>query len=78
MTENLKTGVLVHRTNPPGVVAQGSGFATNPLAAPIGGNGRQVFFVRFNDRENMLLGGVKASGSGYGPFSGKDGVCVCR
>ena len=78
MTENLKIGISVHETNPAGFVAQTSRPETNFRAALAEGDGMQVFFVRFNDKENMLVGGVKASGSGYGPFGGKDRVGVCR
>ena len=78
MTENLEIGVSVHLANPSGFVAQKNGPERNLRAALAGGDEKQVFFVRFSDKENMLFGGVKASGSGYGPFGGKDGVCVCR
>jgi hypothetical protein len=64
MTGNLKIGVSVYVANPAGFVAQKSRPETNLRTAPAGGDEKHLFFVRFNDEENMLLGGVKASGSG--------------
>src|SRR5689334_15028659 len=57
MTENLKIGVSVHLLNPSGFVAQKSRPETNLPAALAEGDGKQMFFVRFNDKENMLFGG---------------------
>ena len=78
MTESLKVWVPAHPLNPSGFDAQKGRRETNFHAALAGVDEIQMFFVRFNDKENMLVGGVKASGSGYGPFGGKDRVCVCR
>src|SRR3954454_15273134 len=75
-TGNLKIGVSVQLPNPSGFVGQRSGPETNLRAALAEGNEKQVFFVRFSDKENMLFGGVKASGSGYGPLAGKT-VSAC-
>src|SRR3954471_9979809 len=61
MTENLKNGVPVHLANPPWFVAQKSGPETSLRATPAGGDEKQVFPVRSNDKEEMPLGEVMAA-----------------
>src|SRR5215212_6142079 len=76
MTENLKNGVPVHVPNPSGFVAQKSGPKTNLPATPAGGDEKQVFPVRCNDKEEMPFGGVMASGCAR-CLAGRDDLNHC-
>src|SRR3954462_3710769 len=56
LTANLKIGVYVPLLNTSGFVVQKSRPETNFPSPPAGGDGKQVFFVRSNDKEEMPLG----------------------
>src|SRR4051812_29629017 len=61
MTENLEFRVPVHLLNPAGFVAQKSGPETNLCAALAGGDEKQVFSVRSNDKEKRPPGEAMAA-----------------
>src|SRR3954453_13812486 len=61
MTGNLKKAVSVHLANPAGFVAQKNRPETNLCAALAGGDEKQVFPVRSNDKGKMPLGEVMAA-----------------
>ncbi len=70
MTENLEIGVSVRLANPSGFVAQKNKPETNLRTALAGGDEKQVFSVRRNDKEQMPFGGVEVSGYGRCKTSG--------